>query len=115
MRIEEYHFGYLRTREGAYSRDVVIGKKIYPNWWRKEGHELCWEDLEPFLEAEKPEVVVVGCGAHGVMRVLPEVETKLAERGIALIAENTPKAVEIFNSLVEQGSRRVLGAFHLTC
>jgi hypothetical protein len=61
----------------------------------------------------KPEILVVGKGCYGLVKILPETEKILQTEGIRLIAEKTGKAYKIFNELSK--SSRVVGAFHLTC
>lgn len=113
MKIVDYRFGHLVLESGHYTSDVIIGpENVYPNWWRKEGHKLCWEDLREAVEKERPEVVVVGRGKFGMMTILPEVRERLAERGIELVEDRTGGAVRRFNELAPE--RRTLGAFHLT-
>ena len=71
------------------------------------------EDLEEVWEF-KPEVLVIGTGASGVMRVSKDVFTKAKELGIEVISQLTSEAVKSFNSCLNQG-KKVAGAFHLTC
>ncbi|MDZ7372519.1 MAG: MTH938/NDUFAF3 family protein [candidate division KSB1 bacterium] len=114
MKITDYSFGRIVIGDKEYRADVIVDNhSVRPNWWRKEGHKLQLEDLQQVIEEVAPEVVVVGKGKFGMMRVSPEVERYLAEKGIELQAAPTAAAVEEFNRLVDK--RRVLGAFHLTC
>ena len=87
---------------------------MYPNWWRREGHEVCLDDIKDVLEREKPEVLVVGTGYYGIVKVLDDLRSYLKERGIGLIEARTGEAWRKFNELLDKGVR-VLGAFHLTC
>lgn len=99
-----------------YTNDLIVfPEKIVSGWWRKEGHKLCVEDLkEVFSHTPLPEVLVVGTGYSGLVKVLPEVETALNERGIKLIVQPTGEAYKTFNEFLRAG-RLVAGAFHLTC
>jgi hypothetical protein len=81
-------------------------------WWRREGHRLRVEDLEEVLR-ERPEVLIVGTGYSGLMRVPNEVRDYVEAMGIELIAQGTREACQTFNRLVQ--SRRVVAALHLTC
>ncbi len=113
-RVESYSFGRMVIDGTEYDKDLIIRVgAIIPNWWRKEGHTLHPVDIEEILHEDKPEVLVVGTGKYGFMRVAPETRRLLEQLGIALVAERTEVAVETFNSLV--GEKRVVGAFHLTC
>jgi hypothetical protein len=81
-------------------------------WWRQEGHVLHAADLDEVLEA-KPELLVVGQGANGRMRVAKDAKQALQEGGIEFTASPTPQAVERFNAAPE--NQAVAAAFHLTC
>ncbi|MBE9472531.1 MAG: hypothetical protein IMY75_10535, partial [Chloroflexi bacterium] len=60
-----------------------------------------------------PEVLVVGTGAYGMMRVTEETRRALETAGIRLIAAPTAEAVKTYNELREE--TRVAAALHLTC
>lgn len=114
--IDHYDFGVMVVDGKRYTRDIILlPGKIIDSWWRKEGHQLCLEDLEEVLNCKPaPEVLVVGTGYSGLVRVLPEVEKTLRERNIHLIAKPTGEAYKVYNELLKSG-RIVAGAFHLTC
>ena len=110
--IEHYAFGKIVVDGKTYTSDVIVFKdRVKDNWWRKEGHRVCLEDIEDILVA-KPEVVIFGTGAYGRVVVEKEVIEKLKQIGAEVIVEETAKAVEKFNKL--QGKNVVLAA-HLTC
>lgn len=71
------------------------------------------EDLQPVIAA-KPSILVVGCGASGLMKVSQDTAQLLREHGIELFEANTNKAVERFNELSGKGEN-VAAALHLTC
>jgi hypothetical protein len=111
--IESYEFGRIVIEGKRYATDVIIyPDHVEDNWWREEGHSLSPVDLWAVVQA-KPEVLVVGTGYSGLMRVLPETEKYLREHGIRLVAERTTGAVRIYNQLCQ--STRVVAALHLTC
>ncbi|MFQ6111526.1 MAG: Mth938-like domain-containing protein, partial [Nitrospinota bacterium] len=113
MGIDSYRFGEVLIDGKAFMSDVIIfPDRVRSSWWRKEGHELALQDLEEVL-AEKPEVLVVGTGASGCMRVLPETERELKRRGIELRAEPTGAACTLYNELSKK--RKAVAALHLTC
>jgi len=111
--IDSYHFGEIVINGKSYSSDVVIfPAKVINNWWRKTGHELCLEDIAEVI-TENPEVLVVGTGASGLMKVLPEVEQVTQAREIKLIVETTDNACNTYNQLSH--SQRTVAALHITC
>ena len=58
-------------------------------------------------------MLIVGTGASGLVKVLPEVKQSLDAQGIKLIAEPTSEACNTYNQLCH--SQRVVAALHLTC
>ncbi|MBN2594687.1 MAG: Mth938-like domain-containing protein, partial [Sedimentisphaerales bacterium] len=114
MHIDSYQFGKIVIDGTAYNSDcLIIGGSVRPNWWRKQGHLLTPEDLEIVIEA-RPKILVVGCGALGMMKVSECIGQLLQEHGIELFKAKTSKAVEKFNELSSKGEN-VAAAFHLTC
>jgi hypothetical protein len=114
--IESYDFGVAVINGRRYTSDVIaFPERVIDRWWRKEGHRLCLEDLKEILEHKpQPEVLVVGTGYYGAMKVSPDVEKTLKSQGIELVVQPTREACQTFNEHLKS-SRRVAGAFHLTC
>ncbi|MHC4324298.1 MAG: Mth938-like domain-containing protein [Planctomycetota bacterium] len=114
MHIDSYQFGKIVIDGAAYNSDCLIfGGSVQADWWRKQGHLLTPEDLQPVISAG-PSILVVGCGASGLMKVSENVNQILPEHGIELFAANTSKAVAKFNELAQKG-QNVAAALHLTC
>ena len=112
--IDSYDFGEIVIDGRRYTSDVIVfPDRVRDGWWRREGHRLCVKDIEEAVEEGKPEVLVVGTGYSGLMRVLSETESYLKSKGVELVVERTREACEAFNRLVE--SKRVVAALHLTC
>lgn len=114
MHIDSYQFGRIVIDGAAYDSDVIIaGNSVQSNWWRKQGHSLSAEDLKAVISA-KPSVLVVGCGASGLMTVPDETQQVLHKHNIQLEASDTYKAVQRFNELSQAGVK-IAAALHLTC
>ncbi len=114
MHIDSYQFGKIVIDGQSYSSDVIIlGDTVQSDWWRKQGHSLAADDVKTILKA-KPSVLVVGCGASGLMEIPDETRQVLKERDIQLEAFDSYKAVQKFNELSEAGVN-VAAALHLTC
>lgn len=113
--IQQYIEGRHMTIDGKnYDRDLkIIDGHIKKDWWRNQGHRLDTSDIHDILSA-KPEVLVIGTGYAGNMRVPRVVRTEIENQNIDVIEEITSKAVETFNHLHSEG-KNVAGAFHLTC
>ncbi|MHC4205837.1 MAG: Mth938-like domain-containing protein [Planctomycetota bacterium] len=114
MHIDSYQFGKIVIDGTTYNSDcLLLGGSVQANWWRKQGHLLTPEDLQPVIEAN-PMVLVVGCGASGMMKVSEDINKVLSENGITLFRADTKKAVVRFNELSKEGEN-VAAALHLTC
>jgi hypothetical protein len=111
--IDSYQFGLIVVSGEKYTSDVIIfPDRVSDNWWRKTGHQLCLKDIAEVM-TENPEVLVIGTGASGLMKVLPEVERGVETQGIKLIVEATEKACQTYNQLCH--SQRAIAALHITC
>lgn len=79
--IDSYRFGRVIVDGVEYDRDLIIFPEgIKSNWWRVEGHRLLVEDIQDILSL-KPDVLVVGRGARGLMEISEEVKEGLTGRG----------------------------------
>lgn len=96
--------------------------KIWPegakNWdWRITGTDhqpgIQPADIEEILEQDI-EVMILSRGMELRLETCPETEELLQNRGIPYHIEETHKAANLFNLLVQQG-KRVGGIFHSTC
>lgn len=116
MRIDDYAFGRVTIDGTTYHSDLLIlPDGVRPDWWRNEGHELAVADLWELTQAKRlPRILVVGTGAYGRMKVLPETKEWLKRQGIELREAPTAEACRQFNVLAGQ-SEDVAAALHLTC
>lgn len=111
--IEDYGFGRIVIDGETYTADIIVTPDgVIENWWRKDGHSLCPEDLEGVLGPQF-EVVIIGSGASGLLQVPQETRLWLAGRGISFFALPTQAACDRYNELA--GSGKVIAALHLTC
>ena len=125
--IDSYRFGSVTVDGEVYTVDVIVRPEgVLADWWRKEGHGLHPEDLagalDPSLlrrsgrfgyEGRKPHVLVIGCGASGVLRIPDETRRWITDRGIELVALRTADACRRYNEL--SGTSHVVAGLHLTC
>ena len=116
MHIDDYSFGRIVIDKITYTSDLIIyPDRIDSKWWRKEGHYLQPADLTDIINA-KPDVLIIGTGASGVMKVPEETLKFIKSKGIEVYVEITGKAVELFNKLQsEKSGKRIIAALHLTC
>lgn len=112
MKIDSYRFGEIVINGKRYSHDVMVFPACVTRWWRKTGHEVAVADLNEIIAAG-PEILIIGTGAYGAVRILPETESFVASKGIKLIAVPSQQACERYNEL--RSKHQVAAAFHLTC
>lgn len=112
--IESYKFGQMTIDGTVYKSDLFIHRgRVNDNWWRKEGHLLCMDDLDAILKFP-PQALLVGTGASGMMKVPDDVIKDLEYIGVETVAMKTGEAWHIYNRLYKENSN-ISGAFHLTC
>ncbi len=116
MKINGYSFGRITIDGKTYTSDVIIYPgRVDSSWWRKEGHYLQPVDLEDIIKA-KPDILIIGTGHDGVMRIPEETMKFLKSKGSRVYADITGRAVEEFNRLqAEKPEKVIIAALHLTC
>jgi hypothetical protein len=110
--INSTKFGEIIINGKPYDSDMTVywsGKLSY----RSKEHLIEMGEIAKILMAE-PEIIVIGMGQSGGLRIAPEVEDWTKNKGVQLYIEITPKAVEIFNAFASEG-KKVVGIFHVTC
>ncbi len=111
--IDSYSFGKIVINGKAFNQDVVIyPDRVNSSWWRRQGHNLCWDDIGEII-AFKPEILIIGQGQPGLMKVPAAIRARIEEQGIKLFIAGTVKAVQQYNLVC--GSKRAVAALHLTC
>lgn len=112
--VGSYSFGRMVVGGEEYTEDLIVfPDKIKPGWWLKQRHLVSLEDLKEVFGFE-PEVLVIGTGDSGLMKIADEVFEEMKKKKIGVICKNTHEAYRIFNQMLKQG-KKVVGAFHLTC
>jgi len=111
--IESYSFGKISVDGKTYTSDLIIlPSGVRSGWWRKEGHRLDQADLQSVVGA-KPNVLVIGTGNLGLMKVPKETLEFITAHEIRAVVKRTAAACLRYNELVE--TERVAAALHLTC
>jgi hypothetical protein len=113
MKITDYSFGRITIDGQTYRSDIIIyPDHVSPSWWRKEGHLLQIEDLSDAVSAN-PDVLVIGTGSFGVMKVPETTLDYLRRKNIETYIEKTGRAVRLYNEISEK--RSSVAVLHLTC
>ena len=111
--IDSYSFGSIEINGRQYGSDVIIyPRKVEDSWWRESGHNLCLADIKEILDFH-PDILVIGTGKSGFMKVPDSVQEKIRGSGIELFVSGTDKAVRKYNDVSE--AKNTVAALHLTC
>jgi hypothetical protein len=111
--IDAYNFGKIVIDGTTFTSDVIIyPDRIEDQWWRKDGHVLLRTDVEAIIK-EQPEVMIIGTGKYGVMKVPEQTRRYIESKGIKMFAEPTEQACELYNQIAQE--KRTIAALHLTC
>lgn len=114
MHIDAYRFGEMLVNGRSFTSDLIIfGDRIEDQWWRENGHLVNVHDLNDVIQA-RPDVLVVGRGKLGAMKIPEGTADAIEEAGIQLVDARTEEAIVVFNEIANTG-KNVVGAFHLTC
>jgi len=76
-------------------------------------HQIGDWEVEKLLR-NKPEIIIIGNGQSGVLKVNDEVKQKLISAGVKLEILITPEAIKEFNKLYKEG-KKVNALIHTTC
>ena len=118
MRIEGTSFGSITIDGKTYDHDVLIrldgaiakrkkklSKKLYGT------SHVVSEDEAKFVFEKGSELLVLGSGQEGNVRLSSEAETYLTKKGCKVVIQPTPEALRVFNNA--RGKK--IGLFHVTC
>ena len=118
MKIDGSEFGSINIDGETYPHDVLIrlsgeiikrrkklSKRVYGT-----SHIISLEEAE-FVYEKGCRLLIVGTGQNGNLRLSPEAAEFFAGKGCAVLAEPTPRAVDVFNRA--KGDK--IGLFHVTC
>ncbi|MBI4175857.1 MAG: hypothetical protein HY518_01525 [Candidatus Aenigmarchaeota archaeon] len=109
--IDSIDYGEIRISGRDYYSDVLV-------WWggeveyREKQHIFSLEDFLRILE-KRPQVVVIGTGQEGSVRVPDRVKEMAEQTSIELFIEPSRRAVQLFNAFLKDG-KKVVAYIHVT-
>ena len=112
VRINSMKFGEITIDNKVYYSDMVV-------WWngrieyRTKSHTFEVEEFSR-IAAKKPEIVIVGTGIEGIVRISDDVDALAKEMKIEIFSDLSPKATEMFNAFQNEG-KKVVAVIHATC
>jgi len=118
MRIERSEFGNITIDGQTYPHDVIISlagkiKKRKKKLSKKEygtSHIISKAEAKSIFE-KGCDLLVVGTGQEGQVRLSAEASQYLAKKGCAVVLQPTQEAIRRFN----QSTAKKIGLIHVTC
>lgn len=104
-------FGSVMVNGKKFEHDLIVswdGEIIS----REKSHVFSKKELLDIMQKE-PEVIIIGTGQSGLVKVEPAAEVAAKLENVELIAKPTPQAIEEFNKLVRR--KKVVAVIHVTC
>jgi len=112
VRITKVKFGEITIDKKVYYSDMTV-------WWdgkveyREKSHEFGMDEFLRLLERE-PEIIIIGTGIEGIVKVPEEVDQEAENKGVEIFKDTSPKAAEMFNGFIADSKRAVV-VLHSTC
>jgi len=112
MHIDSTQFGNVVIDGEKYSQVLIIGDSVVERDDVKlqeiygTSHKIGEWEVQELLK-EDPEIIVIGTGQNGAMKIDLKLE------GVEIISDITPKAIEIFNK--KSKNKKVNALIHTTC
>jgi len=108
--IESYEFGKYIINGKPFEYDIKIIDGIVSKW---RDHHMAKTDIVDLIEA-KPELIIIGTGAYGVIKVSNKISEYIKCNNIRLLIHKTKEACEEYNKAEKEGIK-VAAIFHGTC
>ena len=112
-------FGSITIDGKKYEQVLIVGDQVKERDYLKlkdihtTSHVVGeWELAE--LLSNQPEIILIGNGQDGILKVSAEVKDIIEKAGVILIVDLTPGAIITYNVLVKDG-KRVNALIHTTC
>ena len=114
--INSIKFGSITVDGRIYDREdnyIVFWDDGIIGLHTAERHVFGRPELEMILKKD-PEMVIVGTGTSGLLRVSEEVRSLCRQKGVELVEMVSRTAIERFNEAFNQG-KKVAAFIHVTC
>ena len=112
--ISSTKFGSIMVGNKKYDNDVFVSYKDTVKEGETNSRHLISKKELDLLLVDKPDVIVLGTGQEGCMKISPDSSELAKNRRIEIVESKTPDAIKKFNQLYASG-RKVVGYMHVTC
>jgi len=112
--ISSTKFGSIMVGNKKYDNDVFVSYKDTVKDGETNSRHLISKKELALLLLDKPDVIILGTGQEGCMKISSDSSELAKNRGIEIVESKTPDAIKKFNQLYASG-RKVVGYMHVTC
>lgn len=111
--IDSYTFGTFIIDGKKFDSNVKLIQTKAEKYRHFENHLI---ELNDFVDlvGQKPDMIIIGTGASGVVEVPDDIKEYIEKAGIKLIIEQTGDAVKTYNDLLKK-NKKVCAVMHNTC
>ena len=119
VKINKVEWGKIEVNGEKYGQVLICGDRVIERDSARlhdlfdTTHEVGDWEVEELL-GDGPEMIIIGNGFAGVLKISEKLKDQISKQGIDLKILETPKAIDEFNRLAEQG-KKVNALFHTTC
>ena len=119
LKIDKVEWGTIEINGKKYGQVLIVGEQVFERDSEKlhqlfgTTHKIGDWEIEKLFSGN-PELIIIGTGWVGVLKISEELRAKSEKLMMELKILETPKAMEEYNRLVEQG-KRVNALIHTTC
>lgn len=114
MTINDYQFGEIIANGKKYQEaDIIIFPDRASLWRCADHHHPILADFQNVLAA-KPDILIIGTGFWGVMRIAEKIQEILEKKIPKLIIGDTRKMSRLYNKLATK-NKNIIACLHLTC
>ena len=111
MNIDSTDFGRIVINGKKYSDVLIVNNEILERDWKSGSHRVSNSEAEKLLMGN-PDIIIVGTGQAGVLKVEGNIMEKIGKNAELLILK-TQEAVKNFNELSKD--KKVNALIHTTC
>jgi hypothetical protein len=117
--INSTEFGSITIDGQKYGQVLILGKEVQERDYDKlkeifgTSHKIGDWEKERIL-ANNPKLIIVGTGQDGALEMDQGLAEEIKKKGIELIVEKTPRAIEIYNERRANGEA-INALIHTTC
>lgn len=111
--IDSYTFGTFIINSKRFDSNVKLIQDKAEKYRYFENHIIELNDFVDLVE-QKPEYIIIGTGASGVVDISDDIKEYIEKAGIKLIIEKTGDAVNKYNDLLKK-NKKVCAVMHNTC